>query len=209
MRTREWMNRLVSAAGFAVLLAIGCQESTGSGLVRVQVSMARVDAATSVALAPQDVTSGSVDINNVATLTATLDSVQLQTSGSQGWQTVEPASALPIDLLDLPAASVALDLGTVLLETGACKARLFLTDPTITFTDPVVVGQFTFDASTEYDVTIPSGPQTGLKADGSCDVPGGGATVTLAFDANSTVGTIAASGSGSIHLSPVIHIVQP
>ena len=205
------MNRLVSAAGFAVLLAIGCQESTGGGLVRVQVSLARVDAATSVVLASQDVTSGSVDINNVATLIATLDSVQLQTSGSQGWQTVKPGVSFvqPIDLLDLPAASVALDLGTVLLETGACKARLFLTDPKITFTDAVVVGQFTFDASTEYDVTIPSGPQTGLKADGSCDVPASGTTVTLAFDANATVGTIAATGNGSILLSPVTHIVQP
>lgn len=210
MRTRDWTNRLVSAAGFAALLVVGCQESTGSRLVPVQVSLARADAATSVALTPQDVTSGSVDINNVATLAATLDSVQLQTSGSQGWQTVQPgAGAQPINLLDLPAVSVALDLGTVLLETGACQARLFLTDAKITFTDAVVVGQFTFDASTEYDVTIPSGPRTGLKADGGCDVPAGGMTVTLAFDATATVGTITATGSGSILLSPVIHIVQP
>jgi hypothetical protein len=204
------MNRLVSAAGFAALLAVGCSpESTGGRLVTVQVSLARADAAASVALAPQDVTAGAVDLSNVATLAATLDSVQLQNSGSQGWQTVKPAIAQPINLLDLPAASVALDLGTVFLEDGACKARLFLTDPQITFTDAVVVGQSTFAAGTPYDVTIPSGPQTGLKADGDCDVPVGGTTVTLAFDGTATVGTIAATGSGSILLSPVIHIVQP
>jgi hypothetical protein len=48
-----------------------------------------------------------------------------------------------------------------------------------------------------------------LKADGDGDVPVGGTTVTLAFDGTATVGTIAATGSGSILLSPVIHIVQP
>lgn len=208
MFKKEWMSRL-SAAGFAALAAFGCQDTTGSRLVPVQVSLARADIAPNVALAPQDVTSGVVDPNNVATLTATLDSVQLQTSGSQGWQTVKPSSALPIDLLDLPGISAALDLGTVVLETGACQARLFLTSPKISFVEPVVVGQASFDAATEYDVRIPSGPQTGLKADGSCDVPTGGTTVTLALDANATVGTIAITGSASILLSPVIHIVQP
>lgn len=208
MLKKEWTGRL-SAAGLAALAAFGCQDTTGSRLVPVQVSLARADIAASAALAPQDVTSGVVDLNNVATLTATLDSVQLQTSGSQGWQTVQPSSALPIDLLDLPTASPALNLGTVLLEPGACQIRLFLTDPTISFVDPVVVGQASFDAATDYDVTIPSGPQTGLKADGTCNVPTGGTTVTLAFDANATVGTIAVTGSASILLSPVIHIAQP
>ena len=207
MLKKEWTIKL-SAAGLATLAALGCQDSTGSRLVPVQVSLARADIAPSAALAPQDVTSGVVDLSNVATLTATLDSVQLQTSGSQGWQTVKPSSALPIDLLDLPGVSAALDLGTVLLETGACKARLFLTDPKISFVNAVVVGQASFDAGTEYNVTIPSGSQTGLKADGSCDVPSGGTTVTLAFDANATVGTIATTGSGSILLSPVIHVGQ-
>jgi len=206
MRTRDWMNRLVSAAGFAALLAVGCQDSTGSRFVTVQVSLARADAATSVALAPQDVTAGSVDIDNVDAFTATLDSVQLATSGSQGWQTVQPTGPVTMDLLDL-STSIPLALGTVTLETGSCEARLFVSDATISFKTLVTVGQDTFDPiPSTHPVTIPSGPQTGLKASGECTV--GTADVTLAFDAVATVGTIVVTGHG-IMLTPVIRVVQP
>ena len=207
MRTREWMNRLVSAVGFAALLAVGCQESTGSRLVTVQVSVARADAATSVALAPQDVTSGSVDIGDVEAFTVTLDSVQLATSGSQGWQTVQPSSSVTLNLLALPTSIPPLALGTVTLVPGPCQARLFVSDATISFKTSVTVGQFTFDQiPSTHPVTIPSGPQTGLKADGECTV--GTTDVTLAFDGVATVGTIVATGNG-IMLTPVIRVVQP
>jgi len=210
MRTREWMNRLVSAVGFAALLAVGCQESTGSRLVTVQVSLARADAATGAALAPQDLTTGVVDPNNVTSLTVNLESVQLQTVGSEGWQTVQPTGTPPviIDLLGLPSTAIPTALGEVTLETGACKARLFVTDAKITFAEPFQVGQLQIDAG-EHDVTsIPSGSQTGLKVDGKCTVDEDVENVTLAFDGDATVFTVAVTPSGQILLTPVIRIVQ-
>ena len=206
MRSREWMNKLVSAAGFAALLAVSCQDSTGSRFVTVQVSLARADAAANVALAPQDVTAGRVDIGDVDAFTATLDSVQLATSGSQGWQTVQPTGAVTMNLLDL-STSTTLVLGTVTLVPGPCQARLFVSNATISFNTAITVGQDTFDPiPITHPATIPSGPQTGLKAGGGCTV--GTTDVTLAFDAVATVGTIVATGHG-IMLTPVIRVVQP
>ena len=212
MRTRDWMNKLVSAAGFAALLAVGCQESTGGGLALVHVSMAQTGASSSAALAPQLVTTGAIDPAIVAVLTVQLDAVELQTSGS-GWQRVDLASPVqPFDLKALPTtgSGTPIALGDVEVEAGACQARLFVSNPVIKFNQEVTVGDSHFDVDVDYGAVlrIPSGDQTGLKADGECTVAGSPANVTLAFDVGATVGTIAVTGSGSILLTPVVRIAQ-
>jgi len=119
---------------------------------------------------------------------------------------------LPLDLLALPTtAGGAIALGTVEVEAGACKARLFVSEPVITFIEDVTVGQTTFTGGVDYgaDFRIPSGDQTGLKADGVCDVQAGPPTdVTLVFDVDATVGTIGVTGSGRIQLTPRIRVAQ-
>lgn len=213
MLKKEWTSRL-SAAGFAALFVFGCSpDSTGSRLVTVRLSLARADATLSAALATPGLTAASVDTANVISLIVTLDSVQIQTSAADGWKTLIPAGApLTVDLksdLDTP-----IDLGTTDVETGPCEARLFVdlvTDgktPTITFKEQLKVGGFDFAAGTTYPVTIPSGAQTGLKTDGTCEILANQTNVSLVFDENATMGTIAATGSGRILLTPVIHVRQ-
>lgn len=212
MLIKEWTSRL-SAAGLAALLAVGCSESTGSRLVTVQVSLGRADTAPSAALAPQDVTAGSVTIDIVKTLTMELDSVQLQTSGSEGWQTVIPTEAISPKTLTLDLKTdlgTPIALGTVTLDAGPCEARLFVSGAQVTFNEPVVLGQAqTYLADTPYDLRIPSGDQTGLKTDGACELTKSGDVVSLDFDVAATAVTIAATGNGSLLLTPVIHIQQP
>lgn len=205
MRTRQWMSMLVSAAGFATLLVAGCTDSTGSRFVTVRVSLGRADGALSASLAPQDVSAGAVDPAKVSDLNVTLDSVQLQTSTSDGWHTVNLAAPLALNLVTDLGNSI--DLGSVTVESGTCQARLFVSDPMITFSEDIVVGQLTVAAGT-YPVRIPSGDQTGLKADGACDATDA-AHVTLAFDVGASIGTVVATGNGDILLTPVIHVVQP
>lgn len=214
MQKKALIGILAGGVAVAAVLAMGCSSaSTSSGLATVRVSVGRADAVSSMAVATSNAsTSGFVDLGSVDALTTTLDSVQLQTAASGQWQTIVPGAPLPLNLLDL---STPIDLGTTTLETGSCEARLFVSDnpdvsaQAITFNTTVVVGQHTFDANTPYSFRIPSGPQTGLKADGTCQIPDGGTNVELAFDAGATVGTIAATGSGSILLTPVIRVRQP
>ena len=210
MFKKEWTSRL-SAAGLAALVAIGCgPDSTSGGLALVHVSLAQAGAAPSAALSPELLTSGVIDLTNVAKLDATLNAVELQTSGSD-WQHVDLTTSLPLHLLALPGTGSAISLGDVTVEAGTCQARLFVSDLVIQFKQDVTVGMATFNKDVDYtaEVRIPSGDQTGLKADGICNVVSGQTNnVTLAFDAASTVGTIAVTGSGSILITPVIHILQ-
>jgi hypothetical protein len=201
----------LGAAGLAALLAIGCSpEATGGGLVLVHVSFAQAGAAPNPAPVLQLDPSGVIELASVEKLDAQLDAVELHTSGS-GWQRVDLASAVQLDLLALPGSGSALPLGDVTVEAGACQARLFVSHVVIRFNQDITVGRATFNQGVDYttELRIPSGNQTGLKADGVCDVQAGPpANVTLAFDAGATVGTIVVTGSGSILLTPVIHIAK-
>ena len=208
MQMRELKHMSRGAIALAALLAASCSpNSTNAGLATVRVSLGRVDAAGTAAAASPDLTPfGAIDLSNVDHLSVTLNSVQLSTDASQGWQTVNLTT--PLDLNLKTDLGTPINLGTVTVESGACQARLFVSDVKIAFLNDVSVGKQTFTAGTEYDVTIPSGTLTGLKADGTCDATDG-ANVMLAFDVGASVGTIAATGNGTILLTPVIHVVQP
>ncbi|HSD31045.1 MAG TPA: hypothetical protein VLB49_03985, partial [Gemmatimonadales bacterium] len=171
MLNKEWTGRL-GAAGLAALFVFGCSpDSTGSRLVTVKLSLARADAAQATASAPQLATTDVIDPGLVEKIEVTLEAVELQTPGS-GWQrvTLDPALS-PFDLKALPAAGSAdeIELGEVQVVGGTCEVRLFVSGATITFNDDVVIGTELVTAGTEVDVTIPSGPQTGVKVDGICD----------------------------------------
>ena len=193
----------LSAAGLAALFVFGCSpDSTGSRLVTVQVSLARADVAPTATLVGQAGSGGPIDISTITHVTMTLESVQLQTSGSEGWQTVQPvvtppATAVTIDLMTLPITPLSLALGEVTLENGPCQARLFVSGATVTLPDG------------DHPVSkIPSGAQTGLKVDGTCTVDATTHEVTLAFDTGATLLTIVQLPNGDIMLTPVIHFAQ-
>lgn len=200
----------LGAVGLAALIVFGCSpDSTGSRLVTVQISLARADVATSAASAPQLVTSGVIDPTSVDKIDVKLDAVELSTSGS-GWQRVSYDPALDLDLASLPldGSPDAINLGKLQVEDGTCEVRLFVSSVQFTFISDVVIGGQTITAGTTVDATIPSGPQTGVKVDGVCQVPSTGGDVKLVFDENATLGTIVATGGGKLMLTPVIHIAQ-
>lgn len=86
--------------------------------------------------------------------------------------------------------------------------RLVTSGATIYFNTTVQVGPAIFDPDTGYDVTIPSGSETGLKTDATFTVAaaeGGNPTeVSLLFDEGTTFKNVTATGSGKVMLSPVI-----
>lgn len=85
--------------------------------------------------------------------------------------------------------------------------RLLVSGGTIVFEQAVTVGQFTFDPDEPdgYEVTIPSGAQTGLKTDLAFTVGEGGSTVVnLLFDEGATFQNVTATGSGTVILTPVL-----
>lgn len=216
MRMQRLKAMVWSGVGCVAMLGMGCSAgSTNSGLATVQVSVARYDAVTTTAVSTQDVTTAPpVSLDNVSSLKMTLDAVQIQASGSGEWQTVtptDPSTGEPYDPpleLDLKTdLSKPINLGSVTIENGACEARLFVSNPKITFDNPIEFGQQTVDAG-QHDVVIPSGNQTGLKADGNCDATDA-TNVTLGFDMGATVGTIVVTGNDTILLTPVIHVMQP
>lgn len=200
---------LGSVIGVAALLAAGCgPESTGSGLVTVRLSAVRADASTNTAVAAQNVTTAAaVGLTDVDSLSVTLDSLQVRTSNGDQWQTV--ITSLDLDLLKLSDTDP-IELGEVSVQDGTCEVRLFISDPYIEFGQAVTVGRSTFSGGQPgHSFSVPSGDQTGLKVDGTCDAVTDPTNVTLAFDVGATVGTIVATGSGQIMLTPVIHVVQP
>lgn len=145
-------------------------------------------------------------------------STQAQQQGSPddpgprgGWITVA-ADGQELDLLALPEEG--LELGAADLPAGEYRGvRLFVSDATITFAEDVSFGGAggqgqggVFEAGTPYPLIIPSARQTGVKVPRlAFTVPEGGAeTVTLGFDADASVRTVAAAGNGTIRMAPVL-----
>jgi hypothetical protein len=154
-----------------------------------------------------------IDLSVVATFTVDLTAVHLHTPGS-GWAVVDltPAQGddpITLDLLALPTeSSDAIALGSVDVTPGECRVRLFFDSPSISFESNVRVGRFEFIAGQDYgmELKVPSGDQTGIKAEGACDVDTGGSDLTLLFSTGTTLGTIAVTGSGKIIATPVMHV---
>lgn len=209
MNTWAWMRWPLCAVGLTTLLASACgPDSTGGGgVVSVPISVTRSGGSFSAALPRALVTTGVIDPANVAALSMQVDAVELHTPGS-GWQRVVLSAPVRLDLLALPTIGVGtpLMLGTVAVVPGPCQVRLFVSAPVIRFNQAVEVGQARFEAGLDYSMEIPSGEQSGLKAEGECEVPASGAGVTLVFGVASTVGTIVATGSGKLLVTPVVRL---
>lgn len=214
-------NHTALLAGLAVMLS-GCDMATGpkSGS-ETQVLLAQGSAAArSIAAAllssdpvmSQAVAAGPVALENVASIDMTITRVdalpaQQDTTRESAWVSLEVTAGGGINLLALPAADAGgLTLARAELPAGKYgHVRLFVKDATITFKEPVRVGQHTYAANQKISLFIPSGDQTGLKTAVSFSVAEGNAQdVKLIFDAAASVNRIIVTGAGTVILPPVL-----
>lgn len=89
------------------------------------------------------------------------------------------------------------------------NVRLFTDSAAIVFKGPIDLGAaFSYESGTVYQVTIPSGPETGLKTDVSFSVAEGEGgepnAVNLLFSSTATFTNVTGTGTGAVILAPVI-----
>ena len=204
----------------ALALAISltaCDEATGPDGGSLSVRMSRDDAATAAAaMVAADLvqaTMGPVALDAVASIDVTITAVQVQREGedeeSGPWVTLDLVAPATVNLLALPTeGGEGLLVATGDLEAGTyAHLRLLFSEATITLSQDVTLGAITFTAGTEYELTIPSGAQTGIKVQlGGVEVPeGGAAEVELLFDAATSIGNVLVTGNG-LQMTPVLHV---
>lgn len=206
----------------ALVLAAACTETTplapGAEFdepVEVAFRMQRVTGGASMQVASGLVfqlagTALPITIDDVTSLTLTVDSIQVLPEGDDdndaAWLTVVLDAPAALDLKALPTADdtpIVIASGT--LEAGTYRqVRLFVSDPVIVFAAPISLGAaITYEADTEYEVTIPSAAQTGLKTDVSFEAVAD-TDVDLFFDEGATFGNVAVTGNGRVMLAPVL-----
>lgn len=156
-----------------------------------------------------------VDPLTVASLSITVTEVSYLLEGDDentesAWQTLGLESPLDIDLMALPAeseGSVVVGAGDVPVGSYS-KVRLLVSGGTIVFNTDVSIGGTDFLADTEYDVTVPSGAESGVKADVSFEVTAGaeGAenAAELVFEPGTTFLNVTVTGTGDVILNPVL-----
>jgi len=166
-------------------------------------------------------TEGSADVVNpdaVASLMVRITEIQFLPSEQEGneenpgaWVSLGLASAVEVDLMALPTEGQP----PLVIASGAAPSgnyaniRLFVDEATIRFATPITLGvAFSFDADVDYDVDIPSGAETGIKADAAftvtADADGDINDVNLVFSPSSTFLNVTGTGTGEVILTPVI-----
>lgn len=158
-------------------------------------------------------TTTAIAPDTVASLLVTVTSVQFLRLGaadtsdtSPAWSTVDLSAPVTLDLMALANdSSLVIAQGSV--AAGAYgRVRLFVTNPRIVFKGDISIGAGQlFAAGVEYQVTIPSGNQSGIKTDISFAVAANATSdARLVFDEGATFLNVAAAGNGRVMLAPVI-----
>jgi len=194
--------RLTIFAAVAALAAAACGDTVGvSGKARVQVLLTD---------APSDyVGAAFVDIGAVELLPSDDgDRIVLTDDGTDG----------PVNLLDLQGATTAL-LADAEIEAGTySQIRLFVESASVTLAD-----DYEFrDGSTEQDLKVPSGAQSGIKLNlrsanedgeenGGVEISSGETVLVLDFDVNQSFrvqgNPHTAAGINSMHFQPTLRVV--
>lgn len=197
-----------------------CGDSTGSSSGQARVYLSTSSTASSTVEGPaanfaanemgvltlSQIDSMFVRITAISALRQDADTAE----SSDGWVTIQLADSggKRINLLKLPREGVdSITLARGDLKAGTYKNVRLVFDSaaaTITLKQDVTVGNFAFLKNTTYPLRIPSGvikiPAASFKV--SNDSLSG---VNLVFDANTSVGTIVATGSGKLQMNPVLH----
>jgi hypothetical protein len=123
---------------------------------------------------------------------------------SEDWYTLEVSGSGHLDLMHLPTDSTSglvLAVGTV--PAGAyAGARLLIGTATIWFDSTITVGATTFAAGTGYPVTIPSGPQTGIRTRAGFTIAEGATEVQLILDPLTAIRGALVTPTGQIIIAP-------
>ncbi len=201
------------AAGCATNPTTSASPQPGSARLYMQ----RDTSSTQPAPAPDSATgtSRAVDQDSVQYLKVTVTGIDYLIAGaadtsdsSASWTRADLAQAFDLDLMSLPADSGAAQLvATTNVAAGAYTAvRLHVTNPRIAFKGSVSFGAAgILQGGTEYQVTIPSAAQAGLKASAGVTVRANGTTtVGLVFASARTLSNITVTGTGGVVLSPVL-----
>jgi hypothetical protein len=137
------------------------------------------------------------------------DSMMLRDSLGWGhlredWYSLDVTGSGHLDLMHLPSESTSglvLAVGTV--PAGAyAGARVIVSTATVWFDTTFTVGGTTFVPGTGYIVTIPSGPETGIRTRAGFTIAEGASEVQLLFDAQEMVRGLLVTPSGAILLTP-------
>lgn len=122
----------------------------------------------------------------------------------EDWYTLDVTGSGHLDLMDLPTdtgSGLVLAVGTV--PAGAyARARIIVSTATVWFDTTFTVGGTTFVPGTGYTVTIPSGPETGIRTRAGFTIAEGASEVQLLFDAQEMVRGLLVTPSGAILLTP-------
>jgi hypothetical protein len=146
----------------------------------------------------------------IDSIMVTVTSVQLlqagkDTASDASWTTLALTNSggVRINLLRLATDSIPVAQGSLAAGTYT-NLRLNYDTATarITLKQAQVVGNAIFTAATSYPLKISSGAQTGIKIPVSVVVPAGGTgVITVVFDANTSLGTVVATGAGRLQMS--------
>ena len=183
--------------------------------VDIEFRMQRLDGGASMQLAgglmfPLAGEAAPVSVDDVTSLTLTVDSIQVRSAGEGEddgpWVTVVLDAPAALDLKALPSA----DDSPIVIASGTLDAgtysgvRLFVSDPVIVFNRPISLGAATtYDADTEYTVTIPSATETGIKTNVTFEAVQD-SDIDLFFDEGATFENVAVTGNGRVMLAPII-----
>jgi hypothetical protein len=218
---RSAWRKVGQAAGLLGIAAVAaCNGDSGQepDLAQVRVTMQQTADAQQAVVAPS--AAGRADalrlsLDDVATLSVTVTQIRFLASGGDeedngAWVTLALSTPVTLDLLALPTT----DASPVVIASGAVavgsyqQVRLFVDGARITFANDLILGPTTFEAGVEYDVTIPSVGETGIKTDAgfdvSADAEGNVNDVPLVFDPTATFLNATVTGAGSVILAPVI-----
>lgn len=123
---------------------------------------------------------------------------------SEDWYSLDVVGSGHLDLMHLPTDSgsgLVLAVGTV--PAGAyAGARIIVSTATVWFDTTFTIGGTTFVPGTGYTVTIPSGPETGIRTRAGFTIAEGASEVQLLFDRLEMVRGLLVTPSGAILLTP-------
>lgn len=204
--------RGIRYAALGALLAVGVAGCDSDGVTiedqRFQVRLAAEAAASGISDGPLAV----VEPDLIASILISIDAVEVLPAEANeeddaAWIRLEVAGeeAMELDFSDLPSQDgiVLVDTETTPGDYQALRLRIAGTS-VITFTEEVMVGQTLYEGGVEHELTVPSGPQTGIKLNAAFTI--GEDDVTIFFDESTSAGNIVATGANSVMMTPVMRV---
>jgi hypothetical protein len=218
--------RALALLGALLLPLAACDDATGpAGQTEVLLSQGTTAAASLSSTLLAENFAAPVSLSQVASIEVVITGVQVlpaeevedeseDDADDGAWIPLALVGAegqgVRVDLLQLPTSS-AVTLATAELEAGSYEnLRLFVSDATITFREPVTVGRREYPANQPLPLFIPSAEQSGIKLpQASFTVPAeGGEQVVVQFNAAASVRGINATGEGTVLLNPVLGVEE-